>query len=103
MVLQVPLPYPHMGQKHSGLPKAAVLTLDTHSHPAECSPDLLRGSVSIPHDQAEDQPQKAGLGQALPTAQHRIAGESQGGDHDVDVLAGVHLLHLDATDQLQAL
>ena len=59
--------------------------------------------VSILHDQAEDEHQETSLGQALPTAQHCIAGESQRGDHDVDVLHGVHLLHLNATDQLLGL
>ena len=99
-IIQVPLLHPYMCQQLPGLPKDTVLTPKTQPYPAECSPDcLLRGAVSIPHDQDEE----ASLGQALPTSLHCIAGEAQGGDHEVDVLHGVYLLHLHAKDQLQAL
>ena len=42
-------------------------------------------------------------GQPLPIHQHLIEGETQGGDQDISVLIGVHLLHLQAKDHLKAL
>ena len=97
LVIQASLLHPHLGQQVPGLPTYIVVTPSTHSHLAECSQDcFLRGQVFILHDQAEDQHQEASLGQALPTAQHHIAGEAQGRDHDVDMLPGVQHLYLQA-------
>ena len=101
-VLQVALLHPHFGEQLPGLPTDAVLLPCIHPHDTQHFPDLLlRGAFTLQEDHGQEHHQEAGLGHALPIAQHGIPGEAQGGDQDVGVLAGVHLLH--AKDQLHAL
>nr|XP_031302369.1 uncharacterized protein LOC105106552 isoform X3 [Camelus dromedarius] len=62
-----------------------------------------RRPLSPQDDDTQKYHQEAVLGHAPLITLHPITGEAQGGDQDVQVLLGVHLLHIHPKDQLHAL